>query len=83
MLGLLGLRVFEACAADISNVGEEHGHRVLRVVGKGVLVPLPPAVGRAIDRASATAARSCSTGAARAWTGIAQPGGCVGWLRYR
>jgi integrase/recombinase XerD len=54
MLGLLGLRVFEACAADISDVGEEHGHRVLRVVGKGgkvVLVPLPPAVGRAIDRA--------------------------------
>ena len=32
----------------------EHGHRVLRVCGKGtkvVLVPLPPAVGRAIDRA--------------------------------
>src|SRR4051812_14993917 len=54
MLGLLGLRVFEACAVDISDVGEEHGHRVLRVVGKGgkvVLVPLPPAVGRAIDRA--------------------------------
>jgi integrase len=51
MLGLLGLRIFEACAAD---VGEEHGHRVLRVVGKGskvVLVPLPPAVGRAIERA--------------------------------
>ncbi|MEN3321491.1 MAG: integrase/recombinase XerD [Mycobacterium sp.] len=54
MLGLLGLRVFEACAADISDVGEERGHRILRVVGKGgkvVLVPLPPAVGRAIDRA--------------------------------
>ncbi|MER6666657.1 tyrosine-type recombinase/integrase [Amycolatopsis japonica] len=54
MLGLLGLRVFEACAADVDDVGEEHGHRVLRVVGKGgkvVLVPLPPAVGRAIDRA--------------------------------
>src|SRR5262249_49673414 len=33
----------------------EHGHRVLRVCGKGtkvVLVPLPPAVGRAIDRAA-------------------------------
>jgi integrase len=46
--------VFEACAADISDVSEQHGHRVLRVVGKGgkvVLVPLPPAVGRAIDRA--------------------------------
>jgi integrase/recombinase XerD len=54
MLGLLGLRIFETCAADIDDLGEEHGHRVLRVVGKGskvVLVPLPPAVGRAIDRA--------------------------------
>jgi len=54
MLGLLGLRIFEACAADIGDLGEEHGHRVLRVVGKGakvVLIPLPPAVGRAIDRA--------------------------------
>ncbi|MEV6621524.1 hypothetical protein AB0M83_08920 [Amycolatopsis sp. NPDC051106] len=51
MFGLLGLRVFEACGADISDLGEEHGHRVLRVGGKVVLVPLPPAVGRAIDRA--------------------------------
>jgi site-specific recombinase XerD len=54
MLGLLGLRIFEACGSDINDVGEEHGHRVLRVIGKGskiVLVPLPPAVGRAIDRA--------------------------------
>ena len=56
MLGLLGLRILEATAADIDDLGEEHGHRVLRVVGKGtktVLVPLPPAVGRAIDRAVA------------------------------
>jgi len=54
MLGLLGLRIFEACGADISDLGEEHGHRVLRVTGKGgkvVLTPLPPAVARAIDRA--------------------------------
>jgi integrase/recombinase XerD len=54
-LGLLGLRIFEACAADVTDVGEEHGHRVLRVVGKGtkiVLVPLPAPRGRAgIDRA--------------------------------
>lgn len=52
--GLLGLRIFEATGADIGDLGEEHGHRVLRVCGKGgkvVLVPLPPAVGRAIDRA--------------------------------
>jgi integrase/recombinase XerD len=54
MLGLLGLRIFEATAADIADLGEEHGHRVLRVCGKGtkvVLIPLPPAVARAIDRA--------------------------------
>jgi len=56
MLGLLGLRIFETTGADIGDLGEEHGHRVLRVCGKGtkvVLVPLPPAVGRAIDRAVA------------------------------
>jgi site-specific recombinase XerD len=54
MLGLLGLRIFEACGSTIADLGEEHGHRVLRVCGKGgkvVLVPLPPAVARAIDRA--------------------------------
>ena len=46
--------------ADIADLGEEHGHRVLRVCGKGtkiVLVPLPPAVGRAIDRAVASRVR--------------------------
>jgi integrase/recombinase XerD len=52
---LLGLRIFEATSADIGDLGEEHGHRVLRVCGKGtkvvVLVPLPPAVSRAIDQA--------------------------------
>jgi site-specific recombinase XerD len=54
MIGLLGLRIFEATSADIADLGEEHGHRVLRACGKGtkiVLVPLPPAAGRAIDRA--------------------------------
>ncbi|HLY66572.1 MAG TPA: tyrosine-type recombinase/integrase [Chloroflexota bacterium] len=56
MLGLLGPRIFEAAAANIGDLGEEHGHRILRVCGKGtkvVLVPLPPAVSRAIDRAVA------------------------------
>src|SRR5918994_210243 len=33
MLGLLGLRIFEATGADIADLEEEHG--VLRVVGKG------------------------------------------------
>jgi integrase/recombinase XerD len=54
LLGLRGLRIFKACGASIADLGEEHGHRVLRVRGKGgkvALVPLPPAVARAIDRA--------------------------------
>ena len=54
MLGLRGLRIFEACGADIGDLDEVHGHRVPTVRGKGgkvVLTPLPPAVGRAIDRA--------------------------------
>jgi integrase/recombinase XerD len=29
MLGLLGLRIFEATGADITDLSEEHGHRVL------------------------------------------------------
>ena len=47
MLGLLGLRIFEACGANIADLGDEHGHHVLKIRGKGdktVLVPLPPAV---------------------------------------
>ena len=35
MLGLLGLRIFEACGANIADLGEEHGRRVLKVRGKG------------------------------------------------
>ena len=60
MLGLLGLRIFEATSANIADLGEEHGHRVLRVCGKGtkvVLVPLPPAVSRALDQAIRTRTR--------------------------
>jgi integrase/recombinase XerD len=55
MLGLLGLRIFEATGANFGDLGEEHGHRILRICGKGTkiaLIPLPPAVGRAIDRAT-------------------------------
>jgi integrase len=78
MLGLLGLRILEATAADIADLGEEHGHRVLRVCGKGTkiaLVPLPPAVGRAIDGAVGSRARgrSCLTATAPGWTGTRPP----------
>jgi site-specific recombinase XerD len=54
MLGLLGLRIFEATGSNIEALSEARGHRVLRVHGKGdkiASVPLPPAVARAIDRA--------------------------------
>jgi site-specific recombinase XerD len=57
MLGLLGLRIFEATGTNIEDVGEEHGHRVLRVFGKGnrvTLVPLPPAVVGSGERRDAT-----------------------------
>jgi site-specific recombinase XerD len=51
MPGLLGLRIFEATAADIADLGEEHGHRVLRVCERhqGRLDPAP-ASGRAGHR---------------------------------
>jgi hypothetical protein len=32
LLGLLGLRIFEPRGANIADLGEEHGHRVLRVI---------------------------------------------------
>jgi site-specific recombinase XerC len=44
MLGLLGLRIFEATGADIADLGEEHGHRILRVCGKGTKNVLMPRV---------------------------------------
>ncbi|NKR61717.1 tyrosine-type recombinase/integrase [Rhodococcus hoagii] len=57
MLALLGLRVSEACNVDIGDFqGEERGHRVLQLVGKGgkpVAIPLPVPVARSLDRAAA------------------------------
>jgi integrase/recombinase XerD len=56
LLGLLGLRVSEACSIDIEDLGLERGHRTLHIVGKGnkpALIPLPPRVARAIDLAAA------------------------------
>ena len=85
MLGLLGLRIFEATGADISDLGEEHGHRVLLVCGKGgkvVLVPLPPAVSRAIERAAGARAHGPILLNSRgAWMDrhAAPPGVCGAW----
>jgi hypothetical protein len=65
MPGLLGLRISGATSADIADLGEEHGHRVVRVWAKGTkvaLVPLPPAAGAeppAGRQAPRPAGRSC------------------------
>jgi integrase/recombinase XerD len=54
LLGLNGLRVSEACATNIEDLGIERGHRTLRIVGKGnkpATVPLVPRTARTIDPA--------------------------------
>ncbi len=45
LLGLNGLRVSEACATNVENLGFERGHRTLRIMGKGnkpAVIPLVP-----------------------------------------
>ena len=52
LLGLNGLRVSEACGANVEELGFERGHRTLRIVGKGnqpATVPLVPRTARALD----------------------------------
>ena len=54
LLGLNGLRVSEACSTDIAVLAFEHGHRMLRIVGKGnkpAVIALVPRTSRTIDLA--------------------------------
>src|SRR5919205_1390151 len=54
LLGLNGLRVSEACSADIESLGFERGHRTLRIVGKGnkpAVIPHVPRTARTIGLA--------------------------------
>jgi site-specific recombinase XerD len=54
LLALNGLRVSEACGADIEKLGLERGHRTLTIVRKGgktVTIPLAPRTARAVDLA--------------------------------
>ena len=83
MLGLLGLRIFEATGADIGDLGEEHGHRVLRVCGKAARSSWSrcPRQSPGPSTAPSTAAapvRCCSTAAARGWTATPPPDGSDG-----
>jgi integrase/recombinase XerD len=58
LLGLLGLRVSEACSIDVEDLSLERGHRTVTVLGKGsklAVIPLPPRVARvarAVDLAA-------------------------------
>ena len=55
------LRVDEACAADVADLGEDSGHRVLRVVRKGARkakIPLTPATVAALEAYLADRARA-------------------------
>jgi integrase/recombinase XerD len=54
------LRVDEACAADVADLGADAGHRVLRVLRKGARkarIPLAPATAAALDAYLAERAR--------------------------
>ena len=43
LLGLLGMRVSEACGVDIENLGTERGHRTVFIIGKGYKLADPAA----------------------------------------
>jgi integrase len=69
LLGLNGLRVSEACAANIEDLGVERGHRTLRIVSKGTkpaVIPLVPRTARPLTWLSANAIKGRSCGAATA-----------------
>lgn len=79
LLGMLGLRVSEACGVDIGDLGEERGHRVVRVIGKGrkpATIPSPSRSHAHSTRHGATArpARCCSPRPGGAWIDTPPPG---------
>ena len=71
LLGLLGLRIMEATSLDIDDLGEEHGHRVARVLGRAPRSSSCPCRPRWPARSTARSTdvqkgRSCSTAKAAA-----------------
>ena len=66
------LRVDEACAADVADLSEDSGHRVLRVVRKGARkakIPLTPATVAALDAYLADRAERAGAGEWRQLSG--------------
>lgn len=81
MLGLLGLRVFEATGANVQALGEARGHRVLTVHGKGdktALLPLHRLSVVPSTRRSPVALpdRSSSTATPGGWIVTRPPAAC-------
>jgi integrase/recombinase XerD len=88
-LGMLGLRVTEACATDIADLRYEAGYELLHVLGKGAKpadIPLPIPVLRAVREAvdgrtigpilrTRTGRRMDRAGASRALTRVARVAG--------
>ena len=82
LLGLNGLRVSEACGANIEDLAVQRGHRTLAIVGKGnkpAVIPLVPRTARTLDSpwANATKGRSCAGGTASGSTVAPPIGGSV------
>ena len=89
LLGMLGLRVTEACATDITDLRYEAGYELLHVLGKGAKpadIPLPIPVLRAVREAvdgrttgpilrTRTGRRMDRAGASRALTRVAHAAG--------
>lgn len=89
LLGMLGLRVSEACATDIGDLRYEAGYELLHVLGKGAKpadIPLPIPVLRAVREAvdgrtagpilrTRTGRRVDRAGASRALTRVARAAG--------
>ena len=70
------LRVDEACAADVTDLGEDSGHRVLRVIRKcarKAKIPLTPATVAALEAYLAARAQQAGAGEWRQLTSNVAP----------
>ncbi len=89
LLGMLGLRVSEACNADITDIRYESGYELLHVIGKGAKpadIPLPIPVLRAVREAidgRDERTDPAAPGPGGGWTGRRQQGARPGGPRRR
>jgi hypothetical protein len=82
LLGLLGLRIMEATGLDIEDLGEEHGDRVVRVLGQRHQGRPDRDAARRGPRGRSRRrrrieGRSCATATAAACNTTPPPAGCV------